>query len=107
MEIDHIRPQAAGGITSLDNLCLACIRCNRFKRDYLAGLDPETGHESPLYNPRSQRWADHFKWGDDRTVLMGLTATGRATIGRLRINDPKRLIARRNWVAAGWHPPEV
>ena len=106
MEIDHIVPQSVGGLTSLDNLCLACPTCNDFKHDYQTGIDPETQQEVALFNPRTQQWADHFAWDNDFTVLVGLTPTGRATVNRLHMNDPIVVSARRVWVAAGWHPPE-
>ena len=106
MEIDHIVPQSVGGLTSLDNLCLACPTCYDFKHDYQTGIDPETQQEVALFNPRTQQWADHFAWDNDFTVLVGLTPTGRATVNRLHMNDPIVVSARRVWVAAGWHPPE-
>ena len=30
MEIDHIVPESAGGETTFDNLCLACVDLTRF-----------------------------------------------------------------------------
>ena len=106
MEIDHIIPEVAGGETSLDNLCLACILCNGSKRDFQMGTDPETGKEIPLFNPRTQTWRDHFQWHDDGLIIIGLTSTGRATITRLRMNREALVNARRRWIAAGWHPPK-
>ena len=41
------------------------------------------------------------KW----TEIIGLTATGRATIAALRLNNPEIVAARSLWVQAGWHPP--
>lgn len=105
MEVDHILPEALGGETTLDNLCYACVGCNAFKLDFQTSLDPETGQNVTLYNPRTEGWSDHFQWNDEGTLLIGLTATGRATIARLRINRAAVVEARRLWVAAGWHPP--
>lgn len=105
MQIDHIIPQAAGGQTELDNLCLACIGCNSYKRDYLFGIDPDTGIEAPLFHPLQQNWPEHFRWSDDSLRLIGLTATARATISRLRINRFEMVESRREWVDAGKHPP--
>ena len=106
MELDHIQPESAGGKTTLENLFLSCLRCNRYKRNRVTGIDPDTGDEVALYNPRTQIWADHFKWSADQATLIGLTATGRATISRLKINDDNRVAARRLWVAGGLHPPK-
>ncbi|MCC7208067.1 MAG: HNH endonuclease [Anaerolineae bacterium] len=105
MEIDHILPESAGGETSLANLCLACIGCNGFKLNHQTGLDSETGQEAPLFNPRTQQWREHFAWSPDGASVVGLTATGRATVERLRMNRETVVAARRLWVEAGWHPP--
>jgi 5-methylcytosine-specific restriction endonuclease McrA len=51
-EIDHIVPASAGGETALDNLCLACPSCNRYKGARQAAPDPETANTAPLYHPR-------------------------------------------------------
>lgn len=37
---------------------------------------------------------------------MGVTACGRATIVALRLNSNLAVIVRKNWVKAGWHPPD-
>jgi 5-methylcytosine-specific restriction endonuclease McrA len=71
MEIDHIIPESAGGSTTLDNLCLACVGCNGFKLAFQEAEDPETGRMMPLYNPRTQRWDDHFAWGSDSAFVVG------------------------------------
>jgi hypothetical protein len=105
MEIDHIVPEAAGGETISENLCLACIGCNGFKLDFQSGIDPDTSQEAPLFNPRTQTWTDHFQWSDDGLRLIGLTTTGRATITRLQMNRDAVVNSRRRWVEVGWHPP--
>ena len=105
MQIDHIFPQAAGGKTDLDNLCFACFGCNSYKRDYQFGIDPDTGTEAPLFHPRQQQWTSHFRWSDDSLCLIGLTATGRVTINRMRINRAEMVASRREWVSVGKHPP--
>lgn len=60
--VDHVHPRAAGGETTSDNLALACVSCSLRKGARRAGADPETGEDAPLFNPRTQRWADHFQW---------------------------------------------
>lgn len=106
MEIDHILPQSAGGKTTLDNLALACVGCNAFKLDFQTGIDSQTSEEAPLFHPRKQSWSEHFRWSEDGLRVVGLTAVGRATISRLRINRDAVVEARRRWVEAGWHPPQ-
>ncbi len=105
MEIDHVLPESAGGLTEASNLCLACVSCNGFKLAFQSAVDPETGESAPLFNPRSDRWEEHFEWSDEGTHLVGVTAAGRATVERLRMNRPRMVEARRLWVQAGWHPP--
>ncbi|HEY3227585.1 MAG TPA: hypothetical protein VGJ87_00105 [Roseiflexaceae bacterium] len=61
----------------------------------------------PLFNPRAQRWDEHFAWSDDGTQILGLTAIGRATIVALQLNRPLLVSARRRWVLVGWHPPQA
>jgi hypothetical protein len=107
LTIDHIRPMAKGGGTVLDNLCLACRTCNEFKSDQVSAFDPLTGQEEPLFHPRTQQWAEHFRWSSDGTQVEGLTAIGRATVLALRMNRPPIVSARRRWVWGGWHPPEI
>jgi hypothetical protein len=107
MEIDHIVPEVAGGVTELDNLCLACISCNAFKSAYQMGVDPQTNEEVPLFNPRKQPWHEHFRWHDDGSQIIGTTAIGRATVIRLQMNRSIVVQARQRWVQAGWHPPQA
>ncbi|MCY2987927.1 MAG: HNH endonuclease signature motif containing protein [Planctomycetota bacterium] len=104
--VDHIVPEAAGGQTKLDNLCLPCHSCNEFKGAEIAGQDPVTREVLPLFHPRSQRWSDHFFWSPDGTEIIGTTAIGRATSRTLKMNNPLIVQARRLWVAVGAHPPE-
>lgn len=107
IEIDHIIPQVAGGKTQLENLCLVCRGCNGFKQHFQTGVDPTTGIETALFDPRNQVWKEHFQWNKDGSVLIGLTAIGSATIERLRINREGIVASRRLWVEAGWHPPKL
>jgi hypothetical protein len=106
MQIDHLNPEARGGLTHEANLCLACILCNRSKRDYVTGIDPLSGNHATLFNPRTQHWKDHFQWDDSGTLMIGLTPVGRATIARLKINRAAAVTARQSWVKVGWHPPK-
>ena len=105
MEIDHIVPESAGGLTEELNLCLACISCNHFKHDFQTGLDPETSQTVQLFNPRTQIWNEHFAWNEQKTHVIGLTPVGRATVERMNMNRDLIVKARQRWVQAGWHPP--
>ena len=105
LEIDHIVPQARGGTDDEDNLFLACPMCNSHKADRLEALDPESRATVPFFNPRTERWDDHFEWIEEGAVIRGKTPKGRATVAALTMNHPDIVSARRLWVIAGWHPP--
>lgn len=94
LHVDHIIAQKHGGTDEDDNLCVACYKCNGYKGSNVAGLDPVSGEATRLYNPRQQRWDEHFRVNPDAT-LTGLTPEGRTTTAVLRINDPARVVPRR------------
>jgi Restriction endonuclease len=103
--IEHIVPESRGGATEEGNLALSCLGCNSFKGSFQTGPDPVTEQEVPLFHPRQQRWVDHFAWTEDTTRIVGLTATGRATVERLRLNRPGLVNLREALYRFGVHPP--
>lgn len=105
MEIEHIIPRARGGTSDEDNLWLACRLCNGFKRTSTHGADPATGEAVRLFNPRRQRWDEHFAWTEGGLHIAGRSACGRATVVALQLNNAISVMVRREWIAAGWHPP--
>ena len=105
-EVEHIIPVAKGGDSSETNLWLSCPLCNRFQSDRTSARDHDTGAEVPLFNPRTQRWSERFRWSNDGIRVLGHTPTGRATLAPLHLaDDPDALTVRMHWVLAGWHPP--
>ncbi|MCB8942140.1 MAG: HNH endonuclease [Ardenticatenaceae bacterium] len=107
MHIEHIIPIDAGGETIADNLWLACPLCNGHKATKIEGIDSLTGQIVPLFNPRHQQWIEHFRWSADGSEIIGQTAIGRATVIALQLNNDHFVRARRRWVLAGWHPPNI
>jgi hypothetical protein len=105
LEIEHIIPRAKGGTDVLENLWLACRACNLRKSSQTHAIDPLTGRNLSLFNPRQQQWHRHFRWNEDGTLIIGRTACGRATTLALDLNNLIAVTVRRNWVSAGWHPP--
>jgi len=105
LEIDHIIPKTAGGNDLQENLWVACRLCNGFKGIQSRATDPLTGRRVRLFNPRRQRRNRHFAWSDDAERILGRTASGRATVMALQLNNVIAVMVRRHWVAAGWHPP--
>lgn len=104
-EIDHILPRQFGGATIADNLCLACSSCNSHKHARTSGIDPQSGENCPLYNPRLQIWTEHFVWDRDATQIIGTTPIGRATVVTLSMNNALVVAARSYWASTGQHPP--
>ncbi len=97
--VEHIIARQHGGQTEPDNLALACSHRNFHKGPNIAGLDPESGRLVPLFYPRRDQWADHFTW--EGTLVVGLTAVGRATVELLSMNDWQRVEVRENLHALG------
>ncbi len=98
-EPDHIIAIKHGGVAESENLAWACFLCNRFKGSDLSSIDPVTGQIARLFDPRRQRWSDHFYLDQGR--IEGLTPEGRATARMLRFNLPDTVAARLRLIAAG------
>ena len=98
-EMEHIVAEKHSGSSDSDNLALACPFCNRNKGSDLGSLDPVTGHLTSFFNPRTQRWQDHFRL--DGARIVALTPEGRVTERILQLNDPDRLHERQILVHAG------
>jgi hypothetical protein len=105
LEVDHITPEAAGGQTELDNLCLCCRSCNGYKWNRTQARDPQTNRRVRLFHPRQQRWAAHFAWSETGTRIIRLTATGRATVEALHMNNNLITSLRQLWIMLRLHPP--
>jgi hypothetical protein len=90
--VEHIIPGSRGGSDAPENLALACPSCNLHKSDRIEAPDPDSGATVPLFNPRTDRWSEHFCWDGYR--ILGLTLTGRATVVALDWNHPRRLLIR-------------
>ncbi|MPZ17541.1 MAG: HNH endonuclease [Luteitalea sp.] len=101
--IDHVIPRAGGGQSSAGNLALACVSCSLRKAARRTAADPQTGENVPLFDPRQDAWTQHFRW--EGVQLVGLTASGRATVVALAMNRPLILAIRNEEAALGRHPP--
>jgi hypothetical protein len=102
---EHVAPRSRGGATSLENLAWSCQGCNAHKYAKTHGWDAATGRKAALFHPRIDRWREHFVWGNDATMMMGTTPTGRATVEELQLNRAPVMNLRRVLVNAGLHPP--
>jgi hypothetical protein len=97
--IEHIVARQHGGLSLPGNLALACWDCNLKKGPNLSGIDPETDRVAALFNPRKDRWEDHFAPAIGALklpgiVIYGLTPVGRATVRVLGLNDEMRQLIR-------------
>ena len=101
--IEHIIARKHGGADLMNNLALACGRCNCSKGSNISGIDPHTHAMVRLYNPRNDKWRDHFRY--DGPVIVGLTEVGRATVEVLGMNNPYRMAARQALIDEDIFPP--
>ena len=101
-EIDHVVSLKHGGGNELENLALACPHCNNNKGSDLTTFLTSYDDIATLFNPRTQRWQDHFYTVEGE--ILAITRTGQATIKLLRLNQPDRLIIRRLLAQAGRYP---
>jgi len=100
--IDHVVPVKVGGQDTGDNLALACVSCSLRKAARQTALDPTSGENVALFNPRRDLWQDHFRW--QGVHLLGCTAIGRATIEALEMNRPLIIAIREEEIARDRHP---
>ena len=100
--IEHIVAKQHGGTDEVENLALACHRCNLRKGPNLTGIDPATSAVEPLFHPRRDEWTSHFRL---RGVLIeGITPVGRASVHVLAVNDARRLELRTELLKHGGLP---
>lgn len=102
-EVDHIISRKHAGDNHLSNLALSCARCNRAKGTDVGSVAPAGGKFVRFFNPRIDRWEEHFEVDAGR--INGLTEIGTATASLLRMNDDERILERRLLQLLGEHPP--
>jgi hypothetical protein len=101
-EPDYIIPVQHGGKTELENLALACLRCNRHKGPNVGSFDPDTGVLVQFFNPRLQEWQAHFQL--EGATIVPLTPEGRVTAKILNLDDERRLEERERLIRLGLYP---
>jgi hypothetical protein len=103
--IDHVIAEKHGGKTESSNLCLSCYSCNSYKGSDVGSIDWSSGQQFvPLYNPRQQKWDDHFTLDGPR--IQPRTNTGQVTSSLLRFNTPERIEERELLISIGEYPCE-
>jgi HNH endonuclease len=106
LEVDHIIPEAASGKSELANVCLCCRTCNSDKGRHIYARDPLAGGQVRIFHPRRQQWTRPFAWSAVGVRLIGLTASGRAMIEALQMNNHLIAYLRQLWIALCLHPRE-
>ena len=65
---------------------------NRYKGADIASIDSHTGELVRLFNPRQDRWTEHFRF--DGATVETLSAIGGVTASLLRLNATERIAER-------------
>jgi HNH endonuclease len=105
LEIDHVIAEKHGGVTMFNNLCCACLTCNRYKGSDIATINLETQDIVRLFHPRRDAWREHFALQGPRIV--GVSAVGDATTRLLKLNLEERLLERELLQSSGRYPESV
>jgi hypothetical protein len=101
-EPDHIVASKHRGKTHEDNLAWTCFACNRHKGSDLASINYETGRVVRLFNPRTDKWARHFRL--EGALIVPMTPKGRVTEYLLQLNNAERVERRNQLIAVGRYP---
>lgn len=101
-EVDHIISEKHGGPTSADKLAYACAVCNRAKGADVGSVNWSTGQFSRFFNPRTDRWSEHFALDD--VTIVPRTDIGDVTARILSLNHGDRLLERSTLHAVGRYP---
>ena len=92
-QVDHIISLKHGGGNDLENLAYCYIRCNRNKGTDLGSILHDKTKIIRFYNPRSDRWSDHFEIKNAKIVPK--TAIGQVTDNIFRFNTKERVVERK------------
>lgn len=104
-QVDHVIAEKHGGPTHAANLCYACVLCNRAKGTDIGSLASSTGEFTRFFNPREDRWSDHFALNG--VIIEPRTPIGEATSRILRFNEPERILEREAIQGIGRYPSKM
>ena len=100
--IEHIISIKHGGETSSDNLAYSCAVCNREKGSDLGTFLDNRLELIRFYNPRFDKWSEHFKL--EGSLIVPITKIGEATIKIFKLNSEHRLLERGLLIDLGAYP---
>jgi 5-methylcytosine-specific restriction endonuclease McrA len=98
-QVDHIITVKHRGNSLLSNLAWACFDCNNAKGSDIASYDENTAELTPLFNPRTQVWNDHFQLNG--AEIAGKTSIGRVTVFLFQMNRDEQIETRRDLIDVG------
>jgi hypothetical protein len=101
-QVDHIISLKHGGNTEAANLAYACACCNRNKGSDIGSIIWRTGEFIRFFNPRTDRWADHFYL--EGTLIQPRSDIGEATARILWFNTSARVLERATFIIVGAYP---
>lgn len=102
-QVDHIVGVKHGGSSVADNLCYSCIFCNLQKGSDLGSINWQTEELVRFFNPRRDKWSDHFCL--DGGVIQPLTNIGEVTARIFEFNNEQRIAERQALIEIGTYPP--
>jgi hypothetical protein len=97
--VEHVVARQHRGTDDPANLAWACSRCNRHKGTNLSGVDPDSNEVVSLFNPRRERWGEHFEIVGAK--IQGRSPAGRATAWLLQMNAERRVELRFELIRQG------
>jgi hypothetical protein len=100
-EVEHIISPKHDGSSALENLAFACAFCNRHKGSDVGSVS-ESGEFSRFFNPRTDRWAEHFQLG--QIIIQPQTIIGEVTARILQFNHSDQILERQALSAVGRYP---
>lgn len=103
--IDHVIAAKHGGLTESENLANACVFCNSAKGSDIGSIHWPSGEFVRLFNPRADRWSQHFRLS--RSRIEGVSAIGIVIAKLLEFNRLKRLQERRLFIKVGMYPDRI
>ena len=103
-QVDHIISLKHGGSSDVDNLAFACALCNRAKGSDVGSI-AKSGDFIRFFNPRTDRWFDHFRL--EGATIHPLTPIGEVTVRIFGFNDSARLHERKEMIRFGTYPSDA
>ncbi|MDA8562970.1 HNH endonuclease [Mariniblastus sp.] len=91
-QVDHVIAEKHSGESIVSNLAYACTYCNRFKGSDIGSIAASTGEFTRFFNPRADKWNDHFRW--EGFEIDYRTPIGEATSAILQFNLSDRILER-------------